>query len=140
MDISRSSAPDPWRSIEMAIEVDGSKVSITRHYSAGSRAVQESMSLDTELPSQTVKVEGWWDNRHIGAYLGNENQEIVSAKWLDESQTLQLNIELVLESSQGSSKVRILRELKLSKDGNTLREIQIRSIRNLPVTRTFTRI
>ncbi len=140
IDTDRSTALDPWRSLEIEIAVENSKVSIVRYYGGGSRVAQESMSLDTSITSQTVEVEGWWENRHIGAYSGNGKKQTVSAKWLDKGRTLQLNIEMVLESSQGSSNVRALRELRLSRDGKTLTEIQLRSSRNLPTVRVFNRL
>ena len=97
------------------------------------------MMLDTTIPSQTVEVDGWWDNRHIGAYLGGGKKQTIAAKWLDEGQTLQLNIEMILETSQGESPVRVMREMRLSQDGKTLRVLQIRSSRNLPIVRVFNR-
>lgn len=139
IDTSRSSALDPWRTLDMEISIRGSMISITRFYAAGRRKAQESMTIDTSLPSQIVTVEGWWDNRHIGAYLDEGDKKIVAAKWLDRGRTLQLNIEMVLETSQGSSPVRVIREMRLSPDGKTLRVLQLRSSRNLPVVRVFTK-
>jgi hypothetical protein len=139
IDRNRSTALDPWRSLDLDISVDGDSVSITRYYGAGSRVAQESMAIDTSLPSQTVSVEGWWDNRHIGAYLGGKTEQTVKTRWLDGGQTLQLHIDMILETSQGETPVRVLRELRLSDDGRTLTVIQLRSSRNLPVVRVFTK-
>lgn len=139
IDSQQSTALDPWRSLELEIGVNGDSVTIIRHYKAGSRVADESMALDTSLPSQTVKTEGWWDNRHIGAYLGNGGEQTVSAKWLDEGRTLQLNIDLVLETSQGDTPVRVIREMRLSDDGQRLTAVQMRSSRNLPIVRVFNR-
>ncbi|MGA7306729.1 MAG: hypothetical protein WBW88_17790 [Rhodothermales bacterium] len=140
IDTEKSTPLDPWRSVEIDITVKGDSVSIVRDYSAGSRVATESMALDMTLPSQEVTVEGWWDNRHIGAYLGGEKKETVAAKWLDEGQTLQLNVDLILETSQGDAPLRVIREMRLSDDGKTLTVLQIRSSRNLPIVRVFNRI
>lgn len=140
IDTSKSTALDPWRSLAIEIAVDGDKVSITRHFGGGTRVAQESMTVDTTVPSQVVKVEGWWDNRHIGAYLGGGKEQTVAAKWLDDGQTLQLNVEMILETSQGETPVRVLREMRLSRDGKTLRVLQLRSSRNLPIVRVFTKV
>lgn len=140
IDTEKSTPLDPWRSLEIDITVKGDSVSIVRDYSAGSRVATESMALDMTLPSQEVTVEGWWDNRHIGAYLGGGKKETVAAKWLDEGQTLQLNVDLILETSQGDAPVRVIREMRLSDDGKTLTVLQIRSSRNLPIVRVFNRI
>lgn len=139
IDTSRSTALDPWRSLAIEIAVDGDKVAITRFYGGGTRVAQESMTVDTTIPSQTVEVEGWWDNRHIGAYLGGGNEQTVTARWLDDGQTLHLEIEMILETSQDDTPVRVLREMRLSRDGQTLRVLQLRSSRNLPVVRVFTK-
>lgn len=140
IDTEKSTPLDPWRSLEIDISIRGDSVTVGRYYSAGSRVAQETMSLDLSLPSQVVTVEGWWDNRHIGAYLGNDKKETVAAKWLDDGQTLQLMIDMVLETSQGDTPVRVIRELRLAKDGKTLTTLQIRSSRNLPIVRVFNRI
>jgi len=140
IDKEQSTPLDPWSNLEIEIEMSGDSVSIGRFYSAGSRVAQETMALDMTLPSQVVTTEGWWDNRHIGAYLGNDKQETVAAKWLDGGQTLQLMIDMILETSQGNAPVRVIRELRLSDDGKTLTTLQIRSSRNLPVVRVFNRI
>ena len=139
IDTSRSTALDPWRSLAIEIAIDGNHVSITRLFGGGTRVAQESMTVDTTIASQTVEVEGWWDNRHIGAYLGGGKEQTVTARWLDDGQTLQLNIEMILETSQGETPVRALREMRLSRDGRTLRALQLRSSRNLPIVRVFTK-
>ena len=138
-DTDNSTALDPWRRINMEISVEGETVTIIRHYDAGRRKADETMVIDTSLPTQVIETEGWWDNRHIGAYLGNDGKQTVAAKWLDDGQTLQLNIDLVLETSQGESPVRVIRELRLSDDGQRLTDLQIRSSRNLPVVRVYTK-
>jgi hypothetical protein len=136
-DTEKSSALDPWRRIDMEISVAGDSVTIIRHYDAGKRKATETMALDTSLPTQVVATEGWWDNRHIGAYLGNDNRQTVAPKWVDGGQTLQLGIDLVLETSQGETPVRVYRELRLSDDGQRLTDLQLRSSRNLPVVRVY---
>lgn len=140
IDANRSTPLDPWRSLEIDISVKGDSVSIIRDYSAGSRVASESMALDMTRASQDVVVDGWWDNRHIGAYLGGGKKQTVAARWLDEGQTLQLNIDMILETSQGDAPVRVIRELRLSEDGQTLTVLQLRSSRNLPIVRVFNRI
>ena len=139
IDTSRSTALDPWRSLAIEITVEGDQVSITRFFGGGTRVAQESMTVDTTVSTQSVEVEGWWDNRHIGAYLGGGKKQTVEARWLDEGQTLQLKIEMILETSQGDAPVRVHREMRLSRDGQTLRVLQLRSSRNLPVVRVFTK-
>lgn len=140
IDTKKSTPLDPWGSLEIDISIDGDSLSIGRFYSAGSRIAQETMALDMTLPSQEVTVEGWWDNRHIGAYLGNDKKQTVSAKWLDNGRTLHLDVDMILETSQGDTPVRVIREMRLSDDGQTLTVLQLRSSRNLPVVRVFNRI
>lgn len=137
IDLEKSSALDPWNTLNLTIDVQGDNVAITRHFSTGKRNAKESMTLDMTQTSQVVEVEGWWDNRHIGAYLGGDNKQTVEAKWLDEGRTLQLNITMILETAQGASPVRVLREMRLSRDGQTMHVLQLRSSRNIPVVRVF---
>ncbi len=137
IDTEKSTALDPWNTLNLIIDVQGDTVSITRHFSTGKRNAKESMTLDTTVASQVVEVEGWWDNRHIGAYLGGDKKQTVEAKWLDAGRTLQLNINMILETAQGDSPVRVLREIRLSRDGQTLRVLQLRSSRNIPIVRVF---
>ena len=134
---ARSTATDPWRNLDIEIEVDGDQVSIIRSFRGGTRIAQETMTVDTSIPSQIVTVEGWWDNRHIGAYLGGDKEQTVAARWLDDGQTLQLNIEMILDTSQAETPVRVLREMRLSEDGEVLAVIELRSSRNKPVVRFF---
>jgi len=136
-DPEMSTALDPWSTMSITINAQGDEVSIVRKFGGDKRNASESMILDMTLPTQVVEVEGWWDNRHIGAYMGGDKQQTVEAKWLDEGRTLQLNINLILETAQGESPVRVLREMRLSRDGQTLRVLQIRSSRNLPIVRVF---
>jgi len=136
---ARSTATDPWRNLDIEIAVEGDKVAITRSFRGGSRVTQESMTVDTSIASQVVTVEGWWDNRHIGAYLGGDKKQTVAAKWLDHGQTLQLNIDMILETSQAETSVRVLREMRLSEDGEILAVIELRSSRNKPIVRFFKR-
>lgn len=140
IDREKSTPLDPWSNLEIEISINGDSVAIGRYYSAGSRVAQETMALDMSLPSQVVAVEGWWDNRHIGAYLGNDKKQTVSAKWLDNGRTLHLDVDMILETSQGDTPVRVIREMRLSDDGQTLTVLQLRSSRNLPVVRVFNRI
>ncbi|MEZ5277970.1 MAG: hypothetical protein R3F07_16430 [Opitutaceae bacterium] len=136
---ARSTALDPWRKLDMAIEVKGDTVAIVRTFGGGSRVATETMTVDTSLPGQEITVEGWWDNRHIGAYLGNDKRIHVSAKWLDSDRTLQLMIDMVLETSQTDTPVRVIREMRLSDDGDTLVVIELRSSRDKPIVRYFKR-
>lgn len=137
IDPAQSTSLDPWSNLELEIAVNGDKVTLTRYFSTGTRQAEETLELDTNAGSQTVAVEGWWDNRHIDAWLGNDGRIEVNPRWLDEGRTLQLNINLVLETQQGDAPVRVLRELRLSADGKSLRELQIRSSRKLPIVQIF---
>jgi hypothetical protein len=137
IDLTKSSALDPWDTMSLTIEVDGDDVSIVRKFGGDKRNAQESMTLDLTQASQVVEVEGWWDNRHIGAYLGGNKQQTVAAKWLDDGRTLQLDIEMILETAQGDTPVRVLREMRLSRNGQTMHVLQLRSSRNLPIVRVF---
>ena len=140
LDIEQSTSLDPWSTLEMEITVTDDAIAVIRHYGAGTRVADETIKL-TNLPvAQTVTVEGWWDNRHIDAWLANDNQIEVTPEWRDDGRTLVLHIKMVLETQQGDRAVGVTRTLKLSEDGQTLREIQTRESRQRPVVQVYQKL
>jgi hypothetical protein len=140
LDPAQSTSLDPWSALAMDITVQGDRLSLVRHYSAGTRVAQETLNLANQAQSQTVTVEGWWDNRHIDAWLAHDNRIEVTPEWRDEGRTLQLNITMVLETQQGEIPVTVTRTLQLSEDGQTLREVQQRSSRKRPVIHVYQKL
>lgn len=137
LDPEQSTSLDPWRSIEMEIAVSDNQLAVSRHFGAHTRTVDETIKLANQAKPQTITVEGWWDNRHIDAWLANHNQIEVTPEWQDDGRTLVLRIKMILETQQGDRTVGVTRTLKLDPDGQTLREVQVRESRNLPIEQVY---
>lgn len=140
LDVEQSTSLDPWSMLEMEIAVTDDAISVVRHFGAGTRVADETIKLENKPVAQTVTVEGWWDNRHIDAWLANDNQIEVTPEWRDDGRTLVLHIKMVLETQQGDRAVGVTRTLKLSADGQTLREVQNRESRKRPVVQIYQKL
>lgn len=140
LDTKQSTSLDPWSTLEMEITVTDDAISVIRHYAAGTRVADETIKLRNEPVAQTITVEGWWDNRHIDAWLGNNNQIDVTPEWQEDGRTLVLHIKMVLETQQGDRAVGVNRTLTIAEDGQTLREVQKRESRKLPVVQVYQKL
>ena len=133
-----SSAIDPWSRILLNIAVEGKEVTIERTVTTGRRNHTERYPLKI---GKTVKVPiDWWTgNRHIGAYIGGDGTESIHAEWIDDGQTLRVESEYVLATSQGETPVRSYYEYRLSPEGDELTVVELRSSRQLPLVHIFNR-
>jgi hypothetical protein len=138
IDRDASSAIDPWRRILLDIEVDGKDVEISRTVTTGRRNSTQvyPIRIGKEV---SVPVDWWTGNRHIGAYIGGDGTETLQAEWLDDGRTLRVESHYVLATSQGETPVRSTTEYRLSRDGDELTVIELRSSRNLPIVHVFKR-
>lgn len=140
IDPARSNELSPWREIVLTIAVDGDRVQLHRHFSAGRRTFDEHLSLDLAKPVNVVPVAWWPDNRHLGAYISGDKTKRVHATWLDDRRILRLSSDLTLSTSQGDRAVNILSDYKVSANSAQLTLTELRSTRNQPVVYTFTRV
>jgi hypothetical protein len=138
-DASRSTELSPWSNCLLTISVDGDNVTIARQLGAGRRGFADSMTIDVSRAEDIVPVPMWPDNRHIGAYIGDDHSKTVRAHWLDDGRILRLSTDLVLSTQQGDRNVNILSDYKVSANGSQLTLIELRSTRNRPVTYVFNR-
>lgn len=134
-----STALDPFNRIELNITVHGSEIHIEETYTTGRRNNTERFPLDTHKAINVVPVTGWMDNRHLGAFIGGDKTMNIKADWADEGNTLRLEANFILETAQGDTPVRTYTEYRLSRDGERLTRIDLRSTRNRPVIRVFHR-
>ena len=140
LDTTQSTSLDPWSDLTMDISVTDDRLAVVRHYSAGTRVAQETLDMANQPKAQTATVEGWWDNRHIDAWLAHDNRIEVTPEWLNAGHSLRLSINMVLETQQGEIPVKVTRTLQVSDDGQTLREVQHRSSRKRPVVHVYQKI
>ena len=96
--------------------------------------------LDLGQPETTVPLDYWPDNRHLGAYIGDDHTRRVRPQWLDGGRILRLSTDLTLETQQGPRAVNILSDFKVSANGAQLTITELRSTRNRPVVYIFNRV
>ena len=139
-DPARSTELSSWGSLQLVITVDGSHVTLTRHWTAGRRTFDEVTPLDLTRAINAVPVEWWPDNRHLGAYIGGDQDKQLRATLMDDGRMLRLSSDLVLATQQGERAVNILSDYKVSANGTLLTLIELRSTRNEPVVYVFQRV
>ena len=139
IDPELSTAIDPWRRINLDISVEGDRVVIEELVSAGRRRISQTYAFDVSKTENTVPVDWWTGNRHLGAYMGGDGTMNIHAKWLDDNQTLRLESTYILQTSQGETPVRTYTEYRLSHDGKRLTRMILRSTRNRPILHVFSR-
>lgn len=139
LDPSRSSAVDPFRTIRLEVSVSGDRVSITKTMDGGKRSTADTLNLDLGRAEVTEPMVMWVDNRHIGAWIGDDRDRRVRAELLDAGATLRVESNFKLETSQGTTPVRVTTEYRLSPDGKRLTVLELRSTRNRPLHYTFDR-
>lgn len=139
LDPARSSALNFWKTFEVTIATEGSKVVLTRTLGYGDRSAREVFELDVTQPDNRVPVDWWADNRYMGLYIGGDGAKHVRASWLDDGRILRLDSTFVVTTQQGEKTVNILSDYKVSLDGDTLTLIELRSSRLLPFVYVFKR-
>lgn len=140
IDLARSTELSPWKAFNLTIAIDGDKVGIQRELGWGRRTFVDAMALNLSKKVNVVPIEWWADNRHLGAYIGDDKTKRVHAQWLDGRRILRLSTDLVLETQQGERAVNILSDYKVSASGSELTLIELRSTRNRPVVYVFKRV
>ena len=137
---ARSTPVDPWRSLQLELDVDGSEVVIRRIWTAGARNRHvDSLRLTVDGRSMQDRIHHWADSRHLGVYVGPDSTRTAAARSLDGGRTLQVTTEQTLHTSQGSAPVRVYSEYRISEDGEELALLELRSTRNRPIHYLFRR-
>ena len=139
-DAARSTELSSWGALRLVITVDGTRVSLTRQFTAGRRNFDEVTALDLAQAVSVVPVEWWPDNRHIGAYIGGDKTKRIRAELLDGGRLLRTSADLVLATQQGERAVNILSDYRVSANGAQLTLIELRSTRNDPIVYVFNRM
>lgn len=137
----RSTPVDPWRDLDLELSVDGSEVDIRRIWSAGARN-RHVDSLRVAVDGEPVqdRIHHWADSRHLGVYVGPDSTRSAVAQSLDGGRTLQVTTVQTLHTSQGSARVRVYSEYRISDEGDELALLELRSSRNLPLHYLFRRV
>ena len=139
IDPSLSSAIDPWRRIVLDIEVKGKEVTIEELVTTGRRYHSQTYVIDLSRKTNRVPVDWWTGNRHIGAFMGGDGKMEIRGEWIDGGKVLKLESNFVVETNQGESPIREYTDYRLSRDGQRLTRLTLRSSRPIPITHVFTR-
>jgi hypothetical protein len=140
IDLSRSTELSPWKSFDLSIALAGDTVTLDRKLAWGRRDFTDRLVVDTAKPETTTPIDWWADNRHLGAYIGDDHTRRVHPQWLDAGRLLRLSTDLTLETQQGPRAVNILTDFKVSASGQELTLTELRSTRNRPVVYVFKRL
>ena len=143
LDAARSTSIKPWEQAELTIAVTGDAVEIVRRLQWGpdrkvsdtTRAVADNGGTVTANP-----VEHWLDTWYTNVYLGGDKRKHVTAGWVDGGRTLKLETGLMLEAQQGDYPVHIYTQYRLSPDGNTLTQFELRSTRDQALVYVWQRV
>jgi hypothetical protein len=140
IDLTRSTELSPWKSFDLTIAIDGNMVRIQRDLAWGRRTNTDVTAIDVTNRENIVRVDWWPDNRHLGAYIGDDKTKRVRAEWVDAHRILRLSSDLVLETQQGARAVNVLSDYKVSASGSELTLTELRSTRNRPIVYVFKRV
>ncbi len=132
IDRARSTAIKPWERAELTIAVAGDAVEIVRRLQWGpDRKVADTTRAVADGRTVTANpVEHWLDTWYTNVYIGGDKQKQVTAAWLDGGRVLKLESSLTLEAQQGDYPVHVYTEYRLSPDGSTLTQFELRSTRD----------
>ncbi|MBD5777920.1 hypothetical protein IEN85_00240 [Pelagicoccus sp. NFK12] len=137
IDSELSTAFDPWRSIQLDIELVEGGVVIEELCTTGRRRSTQRYELKLGSSQNVVPIEMWTGNRHIGAYIGGDRAMRIDARLDDGGRTLVLDCRYLLDTSQGETAVRSHKEFRVSSDGDQLVVMELRSTRPRPILQVF---
>lgn len=142
IDLEKSTPIRPWDQAQLEIKADGDSAQIVRHLRWGlERKVDDTTNVKTDGQTVTANPIGYWlDTWYTNVYIGGDHQKQVTGEWLDGGRVLKLESRLALEAQQGDHPVHIYDEYRLSPDGNTLTQYELRSTRDQAMTYVFHRI
>lgn len=140
IDLVHSTELSPWKSFDLVIALSDDTVTLERRLAWGRRDFVDRLVVDTAKAETVAPIDWWADNRHLGAYIGEDHTRRVHPVWLDSGRLLRLSTDLVLSTQQGTRAVNILTDFKVSASGQELTLTELRSTRNRPVVYVFKRL
>jgi hypothetical protein len=139
LDKARSTALDGWTTMDLVICVEGSEVTLQHDMRWRSTRVTAVNRVDTSMP---VEIRNFFriDQRHMAVYPPRDSVTRVTASWLDEGRTLRVEASPEVETSQGMTTIRILKEYRLEEGDETLTLIELHSTRDRPLVYVFKKL
>ncbi|MDB6169421.1 MAG: hypothetical protein JWM88_2285 [Verrucomicrobia bacterium] len=141
LDVARSTPIRPWDQESMTITVNSDKVVIVRNLAWGAdRKASDTTTVKPDGATSTANPVGYWlDTWYTNVYIGGDHQKHVTGEWLDAGRVLKIESTFRLEAQQGDHPVHLYDEYRLSADGHTLKQYELRSTRDQPMVYFFTR-
>jgi hypothetical protein len=134
-----------WRSRNPRLDIEGTEGEVAIRYTwleGKNAAMVDSFRVRPGGPvsAATVKTRIWPDNWFMGVLAKQNVNRTASAQWQVPLRGLDLTTNQVVETSQGETTIRTLREFRLDTAGTALTVTERRSSRPTPIIMTFERI
>lgn len=143
LDTARSSSLERWAGETLVISIQGETVKIERIFpfmAGADHHVSDTTLLKADGRTATINpVTYWFDTWFNNTYIGGDHNKTVRGAWIDSGRTIKVETTLLLDAQQGDRLVHIYDEYRLSADGRTLRQFELRSTRDEALTYVFTR-
>jgi hypothetical protein len=139
LDPTVSTALDGWQKMDLAVDLDGSKVAIAYIMQWRSTIHKAVNLLDTSAP---VELKDFFrvEQRHMAVYPAKHGVTKATAGWIDDGRTLRTEVHTPVEVSQGDVIMRITTEYRVSELGDKLTVIELHSSRNRPLVYVLNRV
>lgn len=139
LDPAASTALDGWHKMDLAVDLDGTKVALA-HTMQWRTTVHEAVNvLDTSAP---VELKDFFrvEQRHMAVYPAKHGVTKATAAWIDGGRTLRTEVLTPVEVSQGDVIMRITTEYRVSETGDKLTVIELHSSRNRPLVYVLNKV
>ena len=139
LDPAASTALDGWHKMDLAVDLDGTKVALA-HTMQWRTTVHEAVNvLDTSAP---VELKDFFrvEQRHMAVYPAKHGVTKATAAWIDGGRTLRTEVLTPVEVSQGDVIMRITTEYRVSELGDKLTVIELHSSRNRPLVYVLNKV
>ncbi len=120
------------------MRVAAGRVTLVRRFSTGRRGDVDSLTVPANGRPTRVPFTKWLDSRHLGVWPAGGTKQVI-ATWLDQGRTLQVVTTMTVQTSQGTTPMRVQDEYRLSPSGDRLTVIELRSARPTPIVYTYVR-
>lgn len=139
LDPAVSTALDGWQKMDLAVDLDGSKVALAYTMQWRSTIHKAVNVLDTSAP---VELKDFFrvEQRHMAVYPAKHGVTKAAAEWIDDGRTLRTEVLTPVEVSQGDVIMRITTEYRVSELGDRLTVIELHSSRNRPLVYVFNKV
>jgi hypothetical protein len=139
LDTARSTALDGWSTLDLVIQVEGSKVTLLHDLTWHATKVKATNVVDT---AQATDVKNFFrlDQRHMAVYARPKETAHAIASWIDDGRTLRVETLFPVETSQGNSSMRLYDEYRLLDGGTELVLIELHNMRSRPLVYRFTKV